>query len=168
MEIIFRPLKSDRHFVGFTPSIESDTITVTANLGISSPFEQINCRFNWNRIRVHHAATRVARFSKLAVLQDLNPKLILIPKTRGNEDVSIMIEELIKAAESIGSEIINFTHYGYIREKLPKIELESVFSKLSEASRQTSLRVIIFDIDARFQKEIKMLHKNNSLYLTKA
>jgi hypothetical protein len=79
-----------------------------------------------------------------------------------------MIADLIEAAESIGSEIINFTHYGYVREMLPIIELKSVFSKLSEASRQTSLRVIIFDIDARFQKEIKMLHKNNSLYLTKA
>jgi hypothetical protein len=165
MEIIFRPLKSDRHFVGFTPSIESDTITITANLGISSPFEQISCKFNWNRIRVHHAATRVARFSKLAVLQDLNPKLILIPKTSGNEDVSVIIDELIEVAESIGSEIINFTHYGYIRENLPKIELESVFKKFSEVKRKTSARVIIFDIDVNYLDEIRSVYKN--LFISK-
>ncbi len=159
MEIIFRPLKSDRHFVGFTPSIESDTITVTANPGTWAPLEQISCKFNWNRIRVHQAATRVTRFSKLAVLQDLEPKLILVPKTSGNEDVSVMIEELIEAAESIGSEIINFTHYGYIREHLPKIELESVFKKLSEANSKTSARVIIFDIDVNYLKEIRNFYE---------
>ena len=164
MEIIFRPLKSDRHFVGFTPSIESDTITVTANPGTWSPLEQISCKFNWNRIRVHHAATRVTRFSKLAVLQDLEPKLILVPRTNGDRDVTDMIADLIEAAESISSEIINFTHYGYVREMLPIIELKSVFSKLSEASRQTSIRVIIFDIDAKFQNEIKNIQ--NNLFIT--
>ena len=161
MEIIFRPLKSDRHFVGFTPSIESDTITATANPGTWSPLEQISCKFNWNRIRVHHAATRVTRFSKLAVLQDLEPKLILVPRTNGDRDVTDMIEDLIEAAESMGSEIINFTHYGYIREFLPKNELESVFKKLSVASKKTSIRVIIFDIDERFKNEIRVTYKSH-------
>ncbi len=94
--------------------------------------------------------------------------MILVPRTNGDRDVTDKIEDLIEAAESIGSEIINFTHYGYVRETLPIIELKSVFSKLSEASRQTSIRVIIFDIDARFQNEIKIYHKNNSLSVTKA
>ena len=166
MEIIFRPLKSDRHFVGFTPSIESDTITVTANPGTWSPLEQISCKFSWNRIRVHHAATRVTRFSKLAVLQDLEPKLILLPKTAGNKDVTEMIGDLIEAADSIGSEIINFTHYGYVRDSLPIIELESVFRKLAENSRKISIRVIIFDIDARYHLQINNLYKRTSCQLS--
>jgi hypothetical protein len=161
MEIIFRPLKSDRYFVGFNPSLESDTITATANPGCWAPLEQISKKFNWNQTRIHGAATRVMRFSKLAVLQDLEPKLILLPKTSGNKDVTEIIDDLIEAAESIDSEIVNFTHYGYVRERLPTIELESVFRKLSTASRNTSIKVIIFDIDTRFQKEIRITFKDH-------
>ncbi|MCF8163472.1 MAG: hypothetical protein K9J78_06440 [Polynucleobacter sp.] len=108
METIFRPLKSDRYFVGFIPSIESDTITATANPGCGAPLEQISKKFNWNQTRIHGAATRVMRFSELAVLQDLEPKLILLPKTDGKKEVTEMIDDLIEAANSIGSEIVNF------------------------------------------------------------
>ena len=48
METIFRPLKSDRFFIGFNPSVESDTITATANPGCWAPLEQISKKFNWN------------------------------------------------------------------------------------------------------------------------
>jgi hypothetical protein len=166
MEIIFRPLKSDRYFVGFNPSLESDTITATANPGCWAPLEQISKKFNWNQTRIHGAATRVMRFSKLAVLQDLEPKLILLPKTSGNKDVTEIIDDLIEAAESIDSEIVNFTHYGYVRERLPTIELESVFRKLAENKRKISIRVIIFDIDARYHLQINNLYKRTSCQLS--
>lgn len=166
MKTIFRPLKSDHYFVGFIPSVESDTITATANPGCGAPLEQISKKFNWNQKRIHGAATRVMRFSKLAVLQDLEPKLILLPKTAGNKDVTEMIGDLIEAADSIGSEIINFTHYGYVRDSLPIIELESVFRKLAENSRKISIRVIIFDIDARYHLQINNLYKRTSCQLS--
>ncbi len=161
METIFRPLKSDRFFIGFNPSVESDTITATANPGCWAPLEQISKKFNWNQTRIHGAATRVMRFSKIAVLQDLEPKLILLPKTAGNKDVTEMIGDLIEAADTMGSEIVNFTHYGYVRDRLPTIELESVFRKLSENRRKISIREIIFDIDARYLVQISNLHQKN-------
>ncbi len=69
MEIIFRPLQSN-NYLGFMPSIESDTMTVTANPVGMAPLQIISSKFNWNTLRVHHAATRVNRFSKVAVLRE--------------------------------------------------------------------------------------------------
>lgn len=158
MEIIFRPLQS-KNYLGYSPSIESDTMTVTANPMGMSPLQVITSKFNWNSLRVHHAATRVNRFSKVAVLRDLKPKLILVPRTRGEKDASELMDDLLEAAELVKSEVLNFTHYGYVQEKLPKIEVESVFKKLSEMRNSTSIRVVIWDIDSRYQAEIKGMYE---------
>ena len=157
MEIIFRPLQSN-NYLGFSPSIESDTMTVTANPVGMAPLQVIVSKFNWNSLRVHHAATRVNRFAKVAVLRDLKPKLILVPRTNGMKDASQILDELLEAAESINSEVVNFTHYGYIQEKLPRVEVESVMKRFSEIKSNTSIRVVIWDIDSRFQKEIQGMY----------
>ena len=164
MEIIFRPLKSN-NYLGFMPSIESDTMTVTANPVGMAPLQIISSKFNWNSLRVHHAATRVNRFSKVAVLRDLKPKLILVPRTTGEKDASELMDDLLEAAESVQSEVLNFTHYGYIQEKIPEVEVESVFKKLSEKKDRTSIRVVIWDIDSRYQTEIEDIYKK---YFSKA
>lgn len=158
MEIIFRPLQSN-NYLGFWPSIESDTMTVTANPMGMSPLQVITSKFNWNSLRVHHAATRVNRFSKVAVLRDLKPKLILVPRTRGEKDASELMDDLLEAVKSVESEVLNFTHYGYVQEKLPMVEVESVFKKLSEIKNSTSIRVVIWDIDSRYQAEIKGMYE---------
>jgi len=157
MEIIFRPLQS-HNYLSYAPSIESDTMTVTANPMGMAPLQIIASKFSWNLLRVHHAATRVNRFSKVAVLRDLKPKLILVPRTRGEKDASELMDELLEAAESVESEVLNFTHYGYVQERLPMVEVESVFKKLSEIKNRTSIRVVIWDIDSRYQAEIKVIY----------
>ena len=157
MEIIFRPLQS-KNFLSYAPSIESDTMTVTANPMGMAPLQIITSKYSWNSLRVHHAATRVNRFSKVAVLQDLKPKLILVPRTTGEKDASALMDELLEAVESVQSEVLNFTHYGFVQQKLPKVEVESVLRKLSEIKR-TSIRVFIWDIDSRYQAEIKDIYK---------
>jgi len=160
MEIIFRPLPS-RHQLAFSPALECDTLTVTANLMGMSPLDIISGKFNWNQLRVRHAATRANRFSKVAVLRDLKPKLILVPRTNGRQDASALMDDMLEAAEVIESEVINFTHYGYVQERLPHIEVNSVLLKLSEMSRKTKIRVVIWDIDSRYVKEINALYQEN-------
>jgi hypothetical protein len=160
MEIIFRPLPS-HHQLAFSPALECDTLTVTANLMGMSPLHIISSRFNWNQLRVRHAATRANRYTKVAVLRDLKPKLILVPRTKGQQDASALMDEMLEAAEAIESEVINFTHYGFVQERLPQIEVNSVMRKLSEIRRQTKIRVVIWDIDSRNVKEINALYQEN-------
>lgn len=158
MEIIFRPLQSDR-YLGFFPSFESDTMTVTANPMVMAPLEIIASKFKWNSLRVHHAATRVNRYAKVAALIDLKPKLILVPRTNGKGDVSQIVDDLVETAESLSSEVLNFTHYGYIQEKLPEVEVASVLKRLSQLRNKTSIRVVIWDIDSRYQDQIQAMYR---------
>jgi hypothetical protein len=158
MEIIFRPLPS-RHQLAFSPALECDTLTVTANLMGMSPLDIISGKFNWNQLRVRHAATRANRFSKVAVLRDLKPKLILVPRTNGRQDASALMDEMLEAAEAIDSEVINFTHYGFVQDGLPRIEVESVFKKLLEIKTNSSIRVVIWDIDSRYRTEINGIYE---------
>jgi L-ascorbate metabolism protein UlaG (beta-lactamase superfamily) len=134
-------------------------MTATANPSLMAPLQVIASKYNWNQLRVHHAATRANRFSKIAVLQDLKPRLILVPRTTGERDASELMNELLYAAESIDSEVINFTHYGFIQERLPQIEVESVFKKLAEKKGKTSIRVLIWDIDSRYLDQTRELYK---------
>ena len=159
MEIIFRPLPSNHQLV-FSPSIECDTMSVTANPMGVSPLKIISSKFNWNQLRVHHAATRANRFSKVAVLRDLRPKLILVPRTQGEHDASSLMDEMFEATEAIQSEVLNFTHYGFIQNKIPVVEVGSVFRKLLERKNSTCIRVVILDIDSRFQNEMNEIYKN--------
>lgn len=160
MEIIFRSLPSNHQLV-FAPSIECDTMSVTANPMGDSPLKIISSKFNWNQLRIHHAATRANRFSKVAVLRDLKPKLILVPRTKGQQDASALIDGMLEAAEFIESEVINFTHYGFVQERLPHIEVNSVLLKLSQVRRRTKIRVVIWDIDSRYAKDINDLYRQN-------
>jgi hypothetical protein len=157
MEIIFRPLPS-RHQLAFSPALECDTLTVTANLMGMSPLDIISGKFNWNQLRVRHAATRANRFSKVAVLRDLKPKLILVPRTNGRQDASALMDEMLEAAEAIDSEVINFTHYGFVQDRLPKIEVESVFNKLAEIRNKSAIRVLVWDVDARYLAQTKEIY----------
>jgi hypothetical protein len=159
MEIIFRPLPSNHQLV-FSPSIECDTMSVTANPMGASPLKIISSKFNWNQLRVHHAATRANRFSKVAVLRDLKPKLILVPRTQGENDASDLIDEMIMAAEEIHTETINFTHYGYVQKKLPEAEIVSVLRRLAEKNSNTLIRVLIWDIDSRYLEQTRVLCQN--------
>ncbi len=70
-----------------------------------------------------------------------------------------MMGDLLEAAESVESEVLNFTHYGYIQEKLPAVEVESVFKKLSEVTQKSSIRVVIWDIDSRYLTDVKNLYQ---------
>jgi len=160
MEIIFRPLPSN-HQLAFSPALECDTLTVTANLMGMSPLNIISGKFNWNQLRVRHAATRANRYSKVAVLRDLKPKLILVPRTKGQQDASTLMDEMLEAAEAIEAEVINFTHYGFVQQRLPQIEVNSVMRKLSEIRKKTKIRVVIWDIDSRNVKEINALYQEN-------
>jgi L-ascorbate metabolism protein UlaG (beta-lactamase superfamily) len=126
-----------------------------------SPLDIISGKFNWNQLRVRHAATRANRFSKVAVLRDLKPKLILVPRTNGRQDASALMDEMLEAAEAIDSEVINFTHYGFVQDRLPKIEVNSVMLKLSEINGKSKIRVVIWDIDSRYVKEINALYQEN-------
>jgi hypothetical protein len=165
MEIIFRPMDYDANMnpdhrtLGYVRSLEADTISVTANPTPGSPLSIVVNKLNLDKARIHKAAVKSNRYSKIAVLESMSPRVILVPKTFGNQDVSELIDEMIESAKECGSEVINFTHYGHIKNEVPEKEVKSIFMRFAKKGPGSGIKVIVWDVDARHIQTFRTIQK---------
>ena len=167
MEIIFRPMAYEPNInhlgktFGYVQSLEADSVSVTANPMPGSPLSIVVERLNLDRARIHKAAVKSNRHSKIAVLENMNPRIFLIPKTTGNEDPSGLIDDLLDSAKECDSEVINFTHYGLIKGDVPEAEVSGIFQRFAQRGAESGIRVIVWDVDARHLQTFRVLHKQH-------
>ncbi len=163
MEIIFRemPHTYDEvvmgHKLWFPESSESDVISATANIDGFTPLTAISRKYGWRDDLLTAASAQCNIRNEIAVIKDLNPTLLLVPSTKGKGDTNFLIKDLIKAANAVKADVLNFTHFGFIQNKLPNNEVQSILDVLFDENFNSSIRVIIWDIDFRFKKEMKKM-----------
>jgi hypothetical protein len=167
MEIIFRPMAYEPNIspvqktTGYVLSLEADTISVTANPAAGSPLWEVVSRLNIDQARVHKAAVKSNRYSKIAVLENISPRIILVPRTMGYHDATELIEDLLESARECNSEVINFTHYGLIKVGVPLVEVESIFKRFAKSGFESGIKVIVWDVDIRHIQTFRALHKKH-------
>jgi hypothetical protein len=163
MEIIFRemPHTYDEvvmgHKLWFPESIESDVISATANIDGFTPLTAISRKYGWRNDLLTAASAQCNIRNEIAVIKELTPTLLLVPSTKGKGDTVFLIKDLIKAANAVKADVLNFTHFGFIQNKLPIHEIQSILDILFDENFKSSIRVIIWDIDFRFKKEMKQM-----------
>ena len=163
MEIIFRemPHTYDEvvmgHKLWFPESIESDVISATANIDGFTPLTAISRKYGWRNDLLTAASAQCNIRNEIAVIKELTPTLLLVPSTKGKGDTDFLIKDLIKAANVVKADVLNFTHFGFIQNKLPIYEIQSILDVLFDENFKSSIRVIIWDIDFRFKKEMKQM-----------
>ncbi|MDA1371698.1 MAG: hypothetical protein O2971_13185 [Proteobacteria bacterium] len=165
MEIIFRemPHTYDEvvmgHKLWFPDSIESDVISATANIDGFTPLTAISRRYGWSNDLLTSASAQCNSRNEIAVIKELSPTLLLVPSTKGRGNTDFLIKDLIKAANAVTADVLNFTHFGFIQNRLQNTEIQSILDVLLDEKLQSSIRVIIWDIDFRFKKEMKQMWK---------
>ena len=163
MEIIFRemPHTYDEvvmgHKLWFPESIESDVISATANIDGFTPLTAISRKYGWRNDLLTAASAQCNIRNEIAVIKELTPTLLLVPSTKGKGDTDFLIKDLIKSANAVKADVLNFTHFGFIQNKLPIYEIQSILDVLFDKNFKSSIRVIIWDIDFRFKKEMKQM-----------
>lgn len=163
MEIIFRemPHTYDEvvmgHKLWFPESIESDVISATANIDGFTPLTAISRKYGWRNDLLTAASAQCNIRNEIAVIKELTPTLLLVPSTKGKGDTDFLIKDLIKAANVVKADVLNFTHFGFIQNKLPIYEIQSILDVLFDENFKSSIRVIIWDIDFRFKNEMKQM-----------
>lgn len=166
MEIIFRTMEHTYdevvmgHKIWFPDSVESDVISATANIGGFTPLTAIARRYGWNSELIEAASNQCNRRGEIAVVSAVIPTLLLVPSTNGQEDASFLINDLIQAANQIKADVLSFTHYGFVQIKLPSIEIRSILKLLLDPKLQSSIRVVVWDIDFRFKLEMVQIWKS--------
>jgi len=163
MEIVFRemPHSYDEvvmgHKIWFPDSIESDALSATANSDGFTPLTAIARRYGWDRDLVEQASRECNRIGEVAVISDVKPMLLLVPRTKGKTEVTFLVEDLIAAANALKVDVLNFTHFGFVQNRLPKEEVNSILMAMMNPKVESTIRVVVWDIDFRFKKEMIML-----------
>lgn len=166
MEIIFRIITHKLSANGeqtrslqFTPAIEADGISATANTHWTSPLTCVCNSLGYDQRMVDKASTRSNRFNTVATLNSLKPKLLLVPRSTTNSDIEKLTDMLIDSASMADVRILNLTHYGFIKNNLPTNEIAQVIHSIKKWRGVSTLKNIIWDIDSRHIKEIEMLER---------
>jgi hypothetical protein len=170
MEIIFRqmPHTYDEvvmgHKIWFPESIESDVISATANSEGFTPLTAIARKYDWDRQLVEAASAQCNSRGQIAIVKEVKPTLLLVPSTKGNGNTEFLIKDLIKAANAVSADVLNFTHFGFVQNKLPAKEVDSILNFMMDKSLVSSMRVVVWDIDFRFKNEMVNLWKRKKIY----
>ena len=168
MKIVLRIIHHPTNYKGecmgifkYTQPVEADGVSATANSCLGSPLNSIISVLNYDREMVGRASKRTNRAQKIATLNCLSPKLFLVPKTDGgcNVNVERIADELMDAVSVTRVQNLNFTHYGFVKEKLPVQEIMEVLKSMSKVRIESSLKTVIWDIDRRHIEEMKRIEK---------
>ncbi len=148
------------HKIWFPDSIESDVISATANSFGFTPLTAIARRFNWNSRLIEAASIACNKQQQIAVVSEVKPNLLLVPATKGSDESSkFLIKDLINAADAVKADVLNFTHFGFVQNKLPKSEIIQILKVMHDNKEKSTIRVVIWDIDYRFKNEMIELWK---------
>ncbi|MDA9902600.1 hypothetical protein N9D99_08795 [Gammaproteobacteria bacterium] len=135
MKIEFREVKHGLdethmgHKIFFHPCYETDTISATANTWGYTPLTAIARYFDWDSNIIHRASESCNTRNEVAIVTEIKPTLILVPKTREKEKIRFLINDLLDAASEIGSKILHFTHFGFTQTEYPEQELQMILNE---------------------------------------
>jgi hypothetical protein len=166
MEIIFRPVAPGTNGAGetmcqskFVPETTADGISATANMRWPSPLHNVCSAIGYNTNVIGRVAKRAKRCQAIATLNSVIPKLFVVPKTQGDSEVEQLSLELLEAVSEAGVKTLHFTHYSYIKDKLPTKEIVQIIHAVKSFGDKGSLQSIIWDIDARYTEEVRLIER---------
>jgi hypothetical protein len=163
MEMLFRPIQHDPieiimgQAIWFSPINGIDGISATANTEGFTPLTSIANSYEWDGNLIRKATHECNAKAQIAIVKQVKPTLLLVPKTKGNSDTEFLIQDLISAINEIKIENLHFTHYSFIQNKLPKNEIKQIFQTF-EKNIQNSLKKVIWDIDRRHKESLIRLN----------
>ena len=137
--------------IWFSPVHEADTISVSANL---SGFTMINAvsralGYDWDHVR--EVAKTANQNREVICLEDLTPRLIIVPKTCGKDDslTRELLTQVFNYANALETKILHMTHYGFCNNLSDSTEPSIIFRELLNPHLITTIESIVFDCDTR-------------------
>ena len=146
-------------FHSFDRDIKYDAISATANTGGFTPLTSIARYYRWDSKIINKASKQCNDRKEIAVLNNLSPMLLMVPQTRGQNNDSFLISDLLNACSATKTKILRFTHYCFIQNRIPEKEIEIILNYIKDKSEQSGLDTIIWDIDSRHKNQLAEIYK---------
>jgi len=166
MKIEFLPITHTKeeiemgHCLRFNKSPKKMVISATANWNGFTPLNAVARSYGWDYDLIEAAAKACNESGEVAVITQLNPFLLLVPKTNNDKNLKSLFVDLIEAVNSLGVEELHLTHFGFVQSKLAINEINEILTMLENSDLETSLNKIYFDIDSRVQADVISYYKN--------
>ena len=160
MDIHFRVMRNTPdettmgHKYWFQPAVGCDAISVTANALGFTPLVAVGRHFGWDYRMLEAAASACNDKGEVAIVTSVEPKLFLVPATKGHGDAKFLITDLLKATSAIAVQGLHFTHFGFLQGRFPETEIADVIAEILHPRVRVTLRRLIFDIDVRAENKL--------------
>jgi len=162
MQIILRPIfasvsdPNGKKPLGYRKIEDADLVIATANACTSGPLAKIANAYSWSEKMVMSASKKSNKRKCIALIEGLNPSLIIVPKTLCTDSARVYIEEVLSEIRTIEARVVNFTHFGFNSEKLSADIMSILVSSInSEMSSHES--VAFLDVEHRHMEQAKNL-----------
>lgn len=165
MEIEFLPRRSDEtevqmgQYLFFDDQFVDacDAISVTANPTGFTPLNTIAGVLGWNHNMINQLAAIVNESGEVNIKNELTPILILVPQVSNKLPQQRLAEKLFRACSAINAKTLRFTHYGLILGAFPVEQVKSILQYIIANEDTLSLKKIYWDIDERYEQQIRDL-----------
>jgi Cft2 family RNA processing exonuclease len=162
MKIILRPIfasKSDpkgKKPLGYRKIEDADAVIATANACTGGPLAKIANAYGWNEKMLMSASKKCNRRKCIAVIETINPSLIIIPKTLSAEMAKDYTKIVLGEIKKIDARTLNFTHFGFNSELLSVDIMKTlVFEIKTEMADYESIAFL--DVENRHMEQAKKL-----------
>ncbi len=140
-------------------------ISVTANFNGFTPLWAIARAYHWDSDLIKAAAEECNKKCEVMILTELNPIVILVPKTKAEKNITTIFKDLVDAANILDIKKLHFTHYSYMKSKKPLNEIKQILKILLDPSLHTSIKTVYWDLNADFKDDVIKTYKEVLLSL---
>jgi hypothetical protein len=144
------------HKINFAYHYGSDGISATSNMDGFTVLNAIKMHFGWDTDELRKAAHECNERDEVAILGNLNPVLLLVPRTRvqDTEKSRFYINDLLNAATAVKIRKLQFTHYSFMNRLGFTGEVVEVLRALLDPNLETSINEFVLDTDYRLVSEM--------------
>lgn len=144
-------------FIWFYPYNSADAISVSANpIGFTTQ-NRVGDYLGYSIDEMLSSANLCNERDDIFLLDKKKPYLMLVPKTRGQRNVSLLIQKLILDCNQYEIKNLHFTHYGFVQKKLPELEVQQILGELELAQQKSRIESLIWDIDSRSADQFRAI-----------
>jgi len=144
-------------FIWFHPCEDMDAISVTANPEGFTTQNSVGQLLGYDQKVMVDAANESNDKYEIAILNKSTPPLLLVPQTYGRKDSLFLINDLIAACNLLKVKRLHFTHFGFIQNELPKIEVEQILRVMLDPHIQSTIETVVWDVDSRVKDALQTI-----------
>jgi hypothetical protein len=131
-----------------------DCVSATAREDGFTPLNSVACVYGWDAAMVQARSRACNASGRVEFVPSTFPKLLLVPQTHGRAS-SELARTFVQAILDEQIRHLHMSHFGFIQNRFPSEEFNSILSAFDSVESQTTLQRVTVDVDSRIQAQAR-------------